>query len=67
MDLEIENIGLKEKAKFLDNNIVFVIDGYGNYYYTYDQMEEVTRDKGEYYYTAYNIEGAKSLGYKAWK
>ena len=67
LDLEIENIGLKEKAKFLDNNIVFVIDGYGNYYYTYDQMEEVTRDKGEYYYTAYNIEGAKSLGYKAWK
>lgn len=26
------------KASFLDKNIVFVIEGYGDYYYTYDEM-----------------------------
>lgn len=67
IDLELENMELKEKAKFLDNNIVFVIDGYGKYYYTYDQMIEVTRGKDQYYYSAYNIEAAIGLGYRAYK
>ena len=54
------------KAEFLDENIVFVLDGYGDYYYTYEQMREVTQGK-EYTYWAYNIENAKYLGYRAWK
>ena len=46
---------------------MFVIDGYGNYYYTYDQMEQVTQGIDEYSYWAYNKEQAISLGYKKWK
>lgn len=30
-----------DKAEFLDENIVFVIEGYGNYFYTYDEMMRV--------------------------
>ena len=52
-----------EKLNFLDENIVFVIEGYGNYYYTYDCMEQVT-DGSEYSYWAYNKEAAISKGYK---
>lgn len=56
-----------EKIEFLDENIVFVIDGYGDYYYTYDQMETVTQGIGSYTYWAYNKEQAIYRGYKAWK
>lgn len=66
-DYFFENMNLKDKADFLDENIVFVIDGYGRYYYTYDQMEQVTQGIGEYSYWAYNKEAAISQGYKAWK
>lgn len=52
-----------EKAKFLDDNIVFVLEGYGNVYYTYDCVQKITN--GEYTYWAYNIDAAKSKGYKA--
>ena len=55
------------KAEFLDENIVFVIDGYGNYYYTYEQMKTVTQGIGEYTFWAYNVEQAISRGYRAWK
>lgn len=55
------------KLDFYDANIVFVIDGYGDYYYTYDQMEIVTQGIDEYSYWAYNKEQAIYLGYKAWK
>lgn len=65
-DYSFENIKLKDKADFLDENIVFVLDGYGNYYYTYDQVQKVTQGE-EYTYWAYNIEAAKYKGYKAWK
>ena len=51
------------KAEFLDEHIVFVIDGYENYYYTYDAMMEVVSDQWEYSFWAYNIEQAQSLGY----
>ena len=56
-----------EKIEFLDENIVFVIDGYGDYYYTYNQMETVTQGIGNYTYWAYNKEQAIYRGYKAWK
>ena len=65
-DLELKNSQLKEKADFLDENIVFVIDGYGDYYYTYDQMEKVTQGEDEYYYCAYNVESAIAEGYVKW-
>lgn len=63
----IQKAKYKEKADFLDENIVFVLDGYGNYYYTYDQMEIVTQGVEEFEYWAYNEEYAISKGYKAWK
>lgn len=63
----LENIKNSAKIEFFDENIVFVIDGYGNYYYTYDQMETVTQGVGEYSYWAYNKEQAIGLGYRAWK
>lgn len=66
-DYFIDSITNGVKANFLDENIVFVIDGYGRYYYTYDQMEQVTQGLEEYSYWAYNKEQAKGLGYKAWK
>lgn len=65
-ELENDNGNMREKCGFFDKNIVFVIEGYGNYYYTYDQMEQVTQGKS-YSYWAYNVEQAKGLGYRAWK
>jgi hypothetical protein len=52
----------EEKANFLDDNIVFVLDGYGNVYYTYDCVQKITN--GNYSYWAYNKESAISQGYK---
>ena len=54
------------KAKFLDENIVFVLEGYGNVYYTYDCVTKLT-DGEEYSYWAYNKEAAISQGYKSGK
>lgn len=65
-DYLMENIDYKDKAEFLDENIVFVLDGYGNYYYTYDQVQQVTQGK-EYSYWAYNKAAAIGQGYRAWK
>lgn len=68
--LELKEIlwdAYEEKIDFFEENIVFVIDGYGNYYYTYDQMEQVTQGIEEYSYWAYNKEQAEYLGYNAWK
>ena len=68
-----ENDDLEEKIKksnykidFYDNRIVFVIDGYGKYYYTYDQMEQVTQGTS-FEFWAYNKVQAIDLGYKKWK
>lgn len=58
-----ENMVLKDKSDFMDEYIVFVLDGYGNYYYTYDCMMEVTKGK-EYSFWAYNTNSAVSKGYK---
>ena len=52
----------KEKLDFFDENIVFVIEGYGDYYYSYDCM--VDSIDGDYNYWAYNKEQAIYRGYK---
>lgn len=58
-----KNVKLSNKASFMDEHIVFVLDGYGNYYYNYDCMQEVTKGKN-FKFLAYNAENAISLGYK---
>ena len=64
--LKLTNSKNSEKIKFFDENVVFVLDGYGRYYYTYDQVEQVTQGKSFSYWT-YNLEQAIDLGYRAWK
>lgn len=59
----IENIKLRNKSNFMDEYIVFVLEGYGNYYYSYDCMKEVTEGK-EYTFWAYNTNSAIVKGYK---
>lgn len=56
----------KDKVEFYDDSVVFVLEGYGDYYYTYDEMMEVTQGK-DFTYWAYNLENAKYLGYVPWK
>ncbi len=56
----------KEKAEFYDETIVFVIEGYGDYYFTYNQMMHVTANDESFTYWAYNKEQAISLGYTAY-
>lgn len=58
-------LSYKIKSDFLDENIVFVLKGYGNYYYSYDCVQKIT--DGDYTYWAYNKEAAKADGYKAGK
>ena len=53
----------KEKLYFMDESIVFVIEGYGKKYYTYDCMMKKVGDK-DYSFWAYNVEAAKGYGYK---
>ena len=65
-DLLEENIHLTSKSNFMDEYIVFVLDGYGNYYYTYDCMKEVTEGK-EYSFWVYSINNAIAKGYKPFK
>ena len=54
---------VKNKLDFIDDNIVFRIKGFGNYYYTYDCM--MNKVDGEYTYWAYNKEAAISEGLRA--
>lgn len=61
-----ENMVLKDKSDFMDEYIVFVLDGYGKYYYTYDCMKEVTEGK-EYSFWVYSINNAIAKGYKPFK
>lgn len=63
IELLKENVKLRNKSNFMDEYIVFVLDGYGNYYYTYDCMEEVTEGK-EYSFWVYSINNAVAKGYK---
>ena len=52
----------RDKLEFYDENIVFVIKGYGNYYYSYDCVQKIT--DGEYDFWAYNKEAAVLNGYQ---
>ena len=52
----------KDKLDFIDKNIVFVIEGQGNYYYNYDCMMK-KMGSSEFTYWAYNKEAAQSEGY----
>lgn len=63
-NIDVSDGRASEKADFLDECIVFVIDGFGNYYYTYDEMMALTQDVGDYEFWAYNKEAAISNGYK---
>lgn len=54
------------KAKFLDENIVFVLEGYGNVYYSYDCVDKLTEGE-DFTFWAYNKEAAISQGYKKGK
>lgn len=58
-----KNVKLSNKASFMDEHIVFVLDGYGNYYYSYDCMKQVTQGK-QYTFWAYNISQAIGKGYQ---
>lgn len=53
----------RQKFDFFDENIVFVLKGYGNVYYSYDCVQQITSGE-EYEYWAYNKEAAISQGYK---
>ena len=54
---------VKDKLDLMDESIVFVIEGYGKKYYTYDCMMKKVGDK-DYSFWAYNVEAAKGYGYK---
>ena len=54
---------IQEKLDFFDENIVFVLEGYENYYYTYDCVQKITGGE-EYSYWSYNKEAAISKGYQ---
>lgn len=57
---------IKQKIIFFDNNIVFVIDGYGNYYSDYDCMLQ-RAGNSNYRYLALNEEAAIGRGYQEYK
>ena len=54
---------VRNKLNFFDENVVFQLEGYGKYYYTYDCVMKKTNGN-EYSYWAYNIDAAKSKGLK---
>lgn len=62
-DKKTEYLKKDIKLNFYDEHIVFILDGYGNYYYTYDQMKQVTQGK-KYSFLAYTDVVAKSRGYQ---
>lgn len=53
---------VSDKLDFFDENIVFVLEGYGNYYYSYDCVEKITNGN-DYTYWAYNKQQAIAKGY----
>ncbi len=54
---------VKDKLEFMDENIVFEIKGFGNYYYSYDCMMD--KVNGYYEYWAYNKEAAIDEGLRS--
>ena len=53
---------VQDKLDFMDEFIVFEIEGFGKYYYTYDCMMQ--KVEGDYSFIAYNINEAQRLGLK---
>ena len=54
----------EEKSKFLDDNVVFILDDNDSkYYYSYDCLAKKVGDNN-FSYWAYNKSAAKSKGYK---
>lgn len=49
------------KLNSYDQNIAFIVEGYGNYWFDYDCLQQVV--KGSYSYWAYNKEQAIDMGY----
>ena len=57
---------IQNKLKFFDENIVFVITGYGNYYSDYDCMLQRVGNNN-YTYLAFNKTAAIGKGYTEYK
>lgn len=53
---------IRNKLNFFDNNVVFVIEGFGDYYYSYDCMMQKVGNN-QFRYWAYNREAAIDKGY----
>lgn len=53
----------QSKLNFIDKHVVFQIEGYGNYYYTYECMLKKVGNN-EYNFWAYNTEAAQGRGLK---
>lgn len=58
---------LQDKADFLDENVVIVIEGDAKYYYTYEQLQQLPNDKDVYYINVYTDIEAEALGYERWQ
>lgn len=54
---------VRNKLDFMDDNIVFKIEGFGNYYYTYDCMMQ--KVNGSFSYWVYTDVAAISMGLRA--
>lgn len=54
---------VKEKIDFYDESVVYVIEGFGNYYYSYDCMRKKVGNNHFSYWT-YNPEAAQDEGYR---
>jgi len=63
LDLVTQKNNYEEKAEFLDESIVIVVEGYGNNYYTYDCVQKLTNGK-KYTFLAFNKAQAIAKGYK---
>lgn len=54
---------IEDKLNFFDESVVYVIEGFGNYYYSYDCMMKKVGNN-EFSYLAYNPETAQNKGYR---
>ena len=55
---------IEEKLDFYDESVVYVIEGFGNYYYSYDCLKQKVGDN-QFTYWTYNEEAAQDEGYRA--
>lgn len=54
---------VEDKLDFYDDSVVFVIEGFGNYYYSYDCMMQKVGNN-EFTFWSYNTEAAIDNGYR---